>query len=178
MIFVTVGSVQSFDRLVQAVDEWAGRQTTTVEVFAQIADGTYVPRNFESAPHLEPGEYRKIFEDASLIVAHAGMGTIITALDLGKPLVVLPRLGRLRETRNDHQVATVDRFRDRNLIHVAETEDQVGTRLDEFVSGDLVKEPGEAHERSPRTVQLIEFVNQFVRGRDPLDPASGIKQQS
>ena len=46
---------------------------------------------------------------AAAIVAHAGMGTILTALETGKRLLVMPRRAALGEHRNDHQLATVSR---------------------------------------------------------------------
>jgi UDP-N-acetylglucosamine transferase subunit ALG13 len=47
---------------------------------------------------------------ADAIVGHAGIGTLFAALERGKPIVVMPRRADLRETRNDHQIATARRF--------------------------------------------------------------------
>ena len=47
---------------------------------------------------------------ADAVVAHAGIGTILGALELGKPTVVMPRRAALGEHRNDHQLATARRF--------------------------------------------------------------------
>jgi UDP-N-acetylglucosamine transferase subunit ALG13 len=68
---------------------------------------------------------------AELIVAHAGMGTIITALELGKPILVMPRREYLHETRNDHQVATVNQFARREGIIVAMDEKELFSKLDQ-----------------------------------------------
>ena len=79
MIFVTVGSQMPFRRLVQAVDEWAQRNPT-VEVLAQIGrDGTFQPvalHAFESVP---PARYAELVQASDLVVAHAGMGSVLTA---------------------------------------------------------------------------------------------------
>ena len=40
-----------------------------------------------------------------VVIAHDEMGSIITALEMGKPIVVMPRRAELGEHRNDHQVA-------------------------------------------------------------------------
>ena len=118
MIFATVGSQEPFDRLIRAVDEWAvlhGRS----DVFAQIGDSTYCPEHIKFTKFLEPSEYNRVIHEASVVVAHAGMGAIISALEIGKPVVVMPRRGALRETRNDHQVATAERFGVRGRVIVA-----------------------------------------------------------
>lgn len=44
------------------------------------------------------------------VVGHAGTGSIIQALLIGKPLLALPRLSQFNETRNDHQVGTALHF--------------------------------------------------------------------
>ncbi len=136
MIFLTVGSKEPFDRLVRAVDEWcADRQRD--DVFGQIAepgrDG-YTPRNYEWTSFIKPGEVQKYFEDADFIVSHAGMGTIISALTLGKPILIVPRREAFKETRNDHQVGTAERFRIRPGVRVAKTEAEVGRELDSLVA--------------------------------------------
>ena len=62
---------------------------------------------------------------ASLVVAHAGMGSIFTALTLGKPIVILPRRGDLKETRNNHQVATARWLSKRPGVFVANNESEL-----------------------------------------------------
>ena len=109
MIFVTVGSQMPFDRLVKAVDDWAGRCGRT-DVFAQIGTTAWRPSHIRWTDSLSPEDYRQKLNQAKVIVAHAGTGTILAALELGKPIIVFPRRGDLLETRNDHQIATTRRF--------------------------------------------------------------------
>ena len=129
MIFVTVGAQIPFDRLVRTVDDWAGRRGRG-DVFAQIGESTYVPRHIEAVASLDPPAYAEKLRACEAIVGHAGMGTIISALEYGRPLLVMPRRGDLRETRNDHQIATAQRFGQRGMVHVAMDEDELATRLD------------------------------------------------
>ena len=69
---------------------------------------------------------------AKAIVAHAGMGTILTALEMGKPLLVMPRRAALGEHRNDHQLATAHRFAELGRVNVAFDETELPLRLDEL----------------------------------------------
>ena len=57
------------------------------------------------------------------------MGSILSALKLGKPILVMPRFGYLGETRNEHQVATVERLAPMGLIEVAKDEHALAERL-------------------------------------------------
>ncbi len=130
MIFLTVGAQMPFDRLVRAVDAWAARAGNG-SIFAQIGRGGYRPAHLRHVEFLEPRAFRNAFNAATAIVAHAGMGTIINALELGKPILVMPRRGDLAETRNDHQLATARRFRELGLVEVAFDETELPDRLDQ-----------------------------------------------
>ncbi len=104
-IFVSVGSMMPFDRLVQAMDEWAAANPA-VPVEIQIGRGRYEPRHARFVRLVPVTDYRRKVADARLFVAHAGMGSIIAAIEAGKPLLMLPRLSARGEHNNDHQLAT------------------------------------------------------------------------
>jgi len=135
MIFVTVGAQMPFDRLVTTVDRWAGARGRA-DVFAQIGETDYRPSHIRWARFLDPAEFMRRFEAAGAIVAHAGTGSIITALQLGKPILVMPRRASMRETRNDHQVATAERFARFDSVAVAWDEKELAARLEEIDSLD------------------------------------------
>jgi UDP-N-acetylglucosamine transferase subunit ALG13 len=127
MIFVTVGEQLPFDRLIQAVDEWAS--TSKKEIFAQIGKSRYMPKHISYKAFLTPEEFKEKLFAAEVIVAHAGMGTIITALELGKPVLIMPRQAVLGEVRNDHQFSTAKRFLALNYAIVAFDEVELKDRL-------------------------------------------------
>lgn len=128
MIFVTVGAQMAFDRMIRAVDQWA-KDTGRTDVFAQIGPAEYTPEHIEHVGFLEPPEFSERANAAKVIVAHAGMGSIITALTMGKPILVMPRRGDLRETRNDHQIATAHRLSELGKVAVAMDETELVERL-------------------------------------------------
>lgn len=121
MIFVTVGTQLAFDRLVNAVDFWS-KDHLDVKVFAQIGPSTEKTQYIDSADFLSPAEANKYFKAADLIVAHAGMGSILTALQLNKPILIMPRKASLGEHRNEHQLATAKWLEGKPGIYVANDE--------------------------------------------------------
>lgn len=141
MIFVTVGTQLPFDRLVTAVDDWASAAGTK-KVLAQVGHGAQAPQTIPWVNELTPAECRKAFEEADVIVAHAGIGSIITAIESGKPIVIMPRLAEHREHRNDHQVATCNRFKSMPNVHVAWSPEEVAEKIDFALSSPLPA-PGE-----------------------------------
>ena len=158
MIFVTVGYQMAFDRLIAAVDTWASAHPDA-EVFAQIGPTEARPRHLSFTEFMDPEEFTRRVETASVLVAHAGMGSILTALQHGKPIVVMPRRGDLQETRNDHQLATARRLEGRPGLEVAMDEAALAAALDRL-SG-LPAPP-----RIPSSAQpeLIGFIRGFIAG--------------
>ncbi len=115
MIFITVGTQAPFDRLIKVMDEWA--KNSGMECFAQIYNASYFPKYMPYQEMLSEKEYNEIFQKASIIVSHAGMGTIISALQNDKILLTLPRLAHFREHRNDHQMDTTRAFSEKGYIY-------------------------------------------------------------
>lgn len=130
MIFLTVGTQLPFERLVETVDQWASFNQG-VRVVAQIGQTAYQPRNLEVVSTLTPSEYDSLLVGSSLIVGHVGMGTIISCLTKGKPMLLLPRLKRYGEHRNDHQVDTAKKLTHLPSLRVAWTESELLERLDD-----------------------------------------------
>jgi len=162
VIFVTVGSQVPFDRLVRAVDAWAASHPGH-RVVAQVGVTDFAPRCMEVHAGLPPEAYQDAFAAADVVVGHAGMGTIITAFELGKHLLIMPRRAALGEHRNDHQLATVERVKDYPGIAVAMQEDELAGRLDELLALDPPERqaqlPGEA-----KRDRLIDFLRATVDG--------------
>ena len=156
MIFVTVGSQVPFDRFIAAVDEWA-EQRCLSDVFAQIGRANYVPKHIRFAAFLDPSEFRAMMDEARLVVAHAGIGSIFSALELGKPLVVMPRRAKFREQRNDHQVATAKYFEERARVVVAYGAESLAEKLDYA----LTLEPCE-RVSTAASPQLISAIRHFL----------------
>jgi UDP-N-acetylglucosamine transferase subunit ALG13 len=128
VVFLTVGTQAPFDRLVHGVDTWA--QTLSGEtVKAQIGTTKQLPLNLEATGFLAPSDVRNSVKECRAVISHAGMGTILLALQFGKPLLIMPRQAKKMETRNDHQVATANRFHCFPQIVVAKDETELPEKL-------------------------------------------------
>lgn len=144
VIFVTVGSMFPFDRLIRAVDQLAERGMIESDVVAQIGNGGFEPRNLRFERFLPKARYEQMCEEANALIAHAGAGTIGLALAHHKPLLVVPRLKRYGEHVNDHQVATARKFEALGHVlaayEVDRLADEVG-RLAAFVPRPRIIDP-------------------------------------
>ena len=162
MIFLTVGYMMPFDRLVRLVDEWAGRNPD-VEFFAQIGPTDYRPANLPYVQFVNPKEYMEKVSSCELMIAHAGTGTIVTAMQYEKPVLVFPRHGALRETTDDHQITYAGRLKDLGGVKVAMDETELNEwldRLEELTAGDAL---GSAADDALIS-RLGHFIQQAVEG--------------
>ncbi|NQX88384.1 MAG: glucuronosyltransferase [Halioglobus sp.] len=134
MIFASVGTQLPFDRLIQALDLWASSCVGS-NVFAQVGRGLYRPQHISWTEEISPQEFRNQINACDILVAHAGMGSIITGIELGKRVIVMPRLASLGEHRNEHQLATVSRLNHLNGFEVVHDYNTLAAALDCAHSG-------------------------------------------
>lgn len=156
MIFVSVGHQMPFDRMLRLVDAWSQKHGRE-DLFAQTGESTFRAKHFECRQWMSPDEYRERLESCTGMISHAGTGTIIQTLMLGKPMLVLPRLSRLGETRNDHQVGTARYFESRGLLMAAYDDEAFGAALERFEAF----EPREAL-GDHASDQLLERIGSFL----------------
>ena len=103
MIFVSVGMHhQGFDRLIRAMDTLA--PSLGEPVVMQIGASSYRPRNARYFRFASSEEVEALARDARVVVTHCGVGSILTAIRHGVPIVVVPRLRRFAEHVDDHQL--------------------------------------------------------------------------
>lgn len=122
MIFVTTGTQLPFPRMIDTVAAIAA--DLEEEIIAQVGpDNT--PRSFETHGTLAPAQFTQFFSTARVVVAHAGVGSILSAKRFGKPVILVPRRHDLGEHRNDHQMATAKEVEGRTGVYVAWDETQL-----------------------------------------------------
>jgi UDP-N-acetylglucosamine transferase subunit ALG13 len=156
MILVTVGTDMPFDRMMKVVDSWAA-ETGRKDVFAQIGEGGWEPRHIPFVNFFDPSEFKQRFAEAKLIIGHAGMGTILSALLHGKPILVMPKLARLGEHRNEHQTATAKRMMELGNVNVAFDEQEMLAKL-AVVDSLQARGPIGPHASGP----LVEGIRNFI----------------
>lgn len=110
MIFVTVGTQLPFDRLLDWVSEALAELGINEECIAQVGETDKNWAGIHKISSVSTSEFFSLIERARLVIAHAGMGTIIQCASIGKPLIIVPRLSQFGEHRNDHQVDTAGKF--------------------------------------------------------------------
>ncbi|MFQ6792518.1 PssE/Cps14G family polysaccharide biosynthesis glycosyltransferase [Thomasclavelia sp.] len=114
-IFVMFGTQDKrFDRLLNAILDSQFVNKHDVYVQLGYTKGEY--DKIHSQEYYSEAELLHQIEIADLIITHAGVGAIVSALKLKKRTIVVPRLGKYKEQNNDHQVQIMERFEKQNYI--------------------------------------------------------------
>ena len=115
MIFVTLGTQKfQMNRLMAAADSLA--LEVDEEICIQSGNSTYKAQHCIVKPFMSPEEYKCRIEECSLLITHAGVGTIITGLTAHKRIIVVPRLADMHEHVDDHQVQIAEAFSSNNCV--------------------------------------------------------------
>jgi beta-1,4-N-acetylglucosaminyltransferase len=118
-LFVTVGSTH-FDELISIVDSPSfitlasslGYTTITAQIGSFKGTVRHLTTFF---PYAKPDEMKGHFERADIVIGHAGAGTIMEVLRLGKPLLVVVN----ENLMENHQTEVAYALRDRKLLKTA-----------------------------------------------------------
>jgi UDP-N-acetylglucosamine transferase subunit ALG13 len=157
VIFVTIGSMFPFDRLIRRMDEVA-QALPQESFFAQIGEGEFQPAHMEYVRMLDRRAFLEKLKAAKLLVAHAGMGSVISALEVGTPMLLLPRQAKWGEVNTDHQVATARWLQGRQDIRICF--EDVG--LPEAVAAALSAPPSDAGMSRTAPKDFTDKIKQFI----------------
>ena len=107
MIFVTLGTQdKQFKRLLDAVE----KLDTTEKIIAQIGSTKFESKKIELHKYISSIEFEKYMNDARIVITHAGVGTIVNGIKMGKTMIVAARKKEYKEHVNNHQLQILDTF--------------------------------------------------------------------
>ncbi len=159
MIYVTVGKgIDPFDRLVKAADELAPE--IGEEVFIQSGCSVYKPLHVRYKEFLTFPDAEELLKTASIIISHAGIGTIIGALRAGVPIVVVPRYKKHKEHFNDHQMEIAGAVEGRPGVEVVYEDGDLAAAVQRLKGLKGTLKPQKAG------VGLIDVIADFIKNKE------------
>ena len=125
MIFVTLGTQdKQFLRLMEAVNEIETDEPIIAQVGSTKCLKLKLRSNIKICDYLPDYQFDKYLSEARVVITHAGVGTIIKGLKLGKKMIVAARLKKYKEHVNDHQLQILDAFsREKYIIPLENFDD-------------------------------------------------------
>lgn len=117
MIFVTAGTLHyPLERFLRAAGELPGDE----EVVVQCSAPWQAPARVRLLRDLPYDELVAYMREARVVVSHAGVGSVLTALRIGRRPVVVPRLERYGEAVDDHQLSFGRKLAELGLVVLVE----------------------------------------------------------
>ena len=159
MTFVTLGTQNfPFNRLLELIDRLVAEGVLRGEVFAQTGCSTYVPRHFAHVDFLPPDEYNRYIAQSELVIAHAGVGTIMSCLSRHKKLIVVPRTEKHGEHVDDHQFEIAEEFARKGYLLSANDYDDLKAAVLAIPTAPLLP-----YQKGSNTIE--EKIDAFLRGQ-------------
>ncbi len=120
-VVVTLGTSRySFPRLVTAL---RGALPRSAEVVWQIGPTPFDDPGVQTHARMAQDELSAAMREADLVIAHAGVGTALQAMEAGHCPVLIPRRADLHEHVDDHQFEVAAELAGRGLATVCSTEE-------------------------------------------------------
>lgn len=117
MILVLLGTQNnSFTRLLDAIEENIKNGNIQDEVIVQAGFTKYESDNMKIFSMIDKNEFSRLQNDADLIITHGGVGSIVSSLEKGKKVIVVPRQKKYGEHVNNHQMQIAKRFKEQGYI--------------------------------------------------------------
>lgn len=117
MILVLLGTQNnSFTRLLDEVQKCIDDKIINEEVIVQAGYTKYTSRNMKIIDFISSEELIKLTKQATFIITHGGVGSIVESLKLNKKIIAVPRLKKYGEHVNDHQVQIIENFTSKGYI--------------------------------------------------------------
>lgn len=151
LIFVIVGTMYGFPRLIKEMDEIA--KDIDEDVIMQIGETIYEPKNAKYFRFTSNGELAKLYNDARIVVCHSGVGTILTALEYGKIVVVVPRLKIYGEHIDDHQLEITKELEKEAMINAVYDINNLRNMLDKPINF-----PSKTKKENMLSIKLKEYL--------------------
>ena len=94
----------------------------------------------------------KYVDEATLVITHGGVGSIIMALEKGKKVIAVPRLHEYGEHVNDHQRQIIKVFSEKKYFIGIENVDE----LEDAIKNIAKFEPAKYENNNQKMINIIE----------------------
>lgn len=129
--FVSVGNgKQSFIRLLKAVEALA--DILPAPILVQCGHTSFSSQKFDVVDFVNMDNFVKYIADASMLILHAGAGSVSHAIKAKKRPILMPRKEKFDEIVNDHQVAFAKTFHLANKAIMVENEYELKLAIDKI----------------------------------------------
>lgn len=158
MILVLLGTQNnSFERLLQAIQENIDKKVIKEKVIVQAGFTKFESKDMEIFKLIDKEELGKLQDEADLIITHGGVGSIISSLEKGKKVIVVPRLKKYNEHVNDHQIQIARKFEKKGYVKCVINLKNLGNTIKEMEHFEPKK-----YENENNNVSVISIIENYI----------------
>lgn len=111
MILVLLGTFDiEFSRPLYELEKLCSTGSLTEEIVVQNGHTKFDSPYFKMMPFIDPVKLNSLYNAADLIITHAGTGSILKGVKLGKKVIAIARLKKYSEHVDDHQLEILNEF--------------------------------------------------------------------
>ncbi len=131
MVFIAVGTQrQQFSRLFKIVDN--SKMLSKKEIIAQAGFTKYNSNKITMLDFISQEQLDDYIEKSEFVICHGGVGTIFSCLAKKKKVLVVPRLKKYKEHKNDHQLEICKQLQKEGYILFLEENEDIDKKLQEL----------------------------------------------
>lgn len=130
VIFVTLGNDKhKFTRLLNQIVSLS-KDVPSYKFMVQSGHTDFQETgNIKFQSFFDKDTFYKNIKEASLVISHAGAGTLIKLIQSNKKPIVVPRLFKFNEHLNDHQLEIANEFRKKDLCYLVNNIEDLSIEL-------------------------------------------------
>ena len=141
MIFVSLGTQDKpFNRIIDYVISLKEnlKELQSEKIIIQLGQTTLLKSDNERIKNLEniiiydmlkPEKMKNIIKDSDIIITHAGVGTIMECLEMGKEIIVVPRKVENLEHVNNHQEEIAFEMEKKGFLTKVDTYEELENKI-------------------------------------------------
>ena len=156
MVLVLLGTQNnSFHRLLEEVEKNIKDKTINEEVIVQAGYTKYQTHKMRVIDLMSKEQLEQFQDEASLIITHGGVGSIISSIEKGKKVIAVPRKHEYGEHVNNHQIQIVKDFNDKGYI--------IGIENVEDLKDAIIKSKTfEPKKYEPNNKKMLKIIEDFI----------------
>lgn len=156
MILVLLGTQNnSFHRLLEEVDKNIKDGTIKEEVIVQSGYTKFQSHRMRIIDLMSKEQLAEFQEEATLIITHGGVGSIVSSIEKGKKVIAVPRMHEYGEHVNNHQKEIVEDFNNKGYI--------IGIENVEDLKGAIIKSKTfEPVKYQPNNQKMLKIIENFI----------------
>ena len=156
MILVLLGTFDiDFSRPLIAIEKLCSSGVLNEEIIVQSGYTKFDSKYFKNIPFINRTDLEKLYLDARLIISHAGTGSILKGIKLGKKVIAVARLQKYSECVDDHQLEILNEFSKKGYIIPWNENDSLETVL-------LIAESFELNEYISNKKEVIAYLKKYI----------------